>query len=83
MAYRILLFGGPSDGDTLVAVNPWFECNIGGHLYRADLLPDGQPVAEPFDVDTVVLIEVVTPGGDVYTPPLQTIKMYYQGRADQ
>lgn len=76
MAYRLLLLGGPCDGDSLVVANPWFRCEVRGSLYLADLDDDGQPVmSEGDDGDSEVIC--VTADGDSFPPPVKTIRLKY------
>ena len=79
-AYRILLIGGPEDGDSLVVPHPYYLLTTGaGNRYEAELDAAGEPVTE--DGDGGADVECVTPSGDAFAPALRTIRMHYAGRA--
>lgn len=77
VVYRILLLGGPEDGDSLIALNPWYETTTDkGNVYRAGRDAEGQPVMEDGDRGDGV-IQGVTQEGEVFSPPVKTIRMTF------
>lgn len=76
-AYRILLLGGPDDGETLIAHNPWYQVTTDrGNVYLAEQDDEGQPLMEEGD-SLGGNIETITCNGDVYSPSVATIRMSY------
>lgn len=78
--YRILLSGGPEDGRSTLATNPWFEYVTGVSRYRAEVDEEGQPVMEEGDAAGGD-IHCVTADGDDFIPPVKTIRMTYVGKS--
>jgi hypothetical protein len=77
MIYRIMLFNGPEDGDTIIAENPWYEVTTSkGNVYLAELDENNQPVMDSGDLGEGH-IQAITCNGDIFSPPVQTIKMYF------
>lgn len=76
MVYRILLIGGPEDGDQLIAQKPWYNVTThSGNVYTAERDEDGQPIMEDGDAGSG-MIEAITEDGS-FSPLVSTIRMTF------
>ena len=47
MIYKLYLIGGPADGQSCMAVRPYFQLTFSNdQIYEAKCTPDGQPEQE-------------------------------------